>query len=567
MKLTHPLKSHSLALDNSLHLKNKAGLHLTALTIACMSFGFTAPSFAFDSVLELSSLNGSNGFRVDGLLSDDFAGYSVSSAGDFNGDGFDDIIVGAVNAELNDDNTGAAYIVFGSPDGFDSFINVSSLNGENGFRLDGVADDDETGESVSYAGDINGDGLGDIIIGAVGGGPSDPNNSRDSTGVAYVVFGSRSAFSPSINLSDLNGSNGFILIGSDFGDNTGESVSSAGDLNDDGFDDVIIGAQAANNGVGSAYVVFGSGDDFSPTIELTELDGNNGFRLNGRSEFEIFGTSVNSVGDVNSDGISDIIVGGGSSDIFTGSAHIIYGDSSGFNSVINVSGLNGVNGFRIDGTLGGGVGSGGFGDAVSPAGDINNDGIDDILIAARDSEFNGTRSGSSYVVFGQESEFPAVVSIENLDGSNGFRLDGEPGDRSAYSLNQTGDINGDGFDDLAIGAPYNSLNGTNSGSTYILFGRDSSFNPVINLSKITDDTGFRIDGSSSSGFAGYSVSPAGDINGDGVQDLVIGAPLADFNDEDSSGSAYVVFGVQSDDAAELCIPITSQNGNISVVCL
>ena len=117
--------------------------------------------------MDLSSLNGSNGFRLDGVAADDRSGYSVSTAGDVNGDGFDDLIVSAKGAATpNGDDSGSSYVVFGQASGFSAAMNLSTLNGSNGFRLDGVAADDQSGKSVSTAGDVNGDGFDDLIVGA-----------------------------------------------------------------------------------------------------------------------------------------------------------------------------------------------------------------------------------------------------------------------------------------------------------------------------------------------------------------------------------------------------------------
>ncbi|WP_204153432.1 cadherin domain-containing protein, partial [Leptolyngbya sp. CCY15150] len=211
-----------------------------------------------------STLNGSNGFRIDGVAAGDYSGRSVSSAGDINGDGFDDLIIGANRASPNGSTSGSSYVVFGSGSEFSSTLNLSTLNGSNGFRIDGVAAFDYSGWSVSSAGDINGDGIDDLIIGAWG---AAPNGS--GSGSSYVVFGSGGEFSSTLNLSTLNGSNGFRIDGVAANDRSGMSVSSAGDINGDGVDDLIIGAWgAAPNGTysGSSYVVFGRRTNQAPTI-------------------------------------------------------------------------------------------------------------------------------------------------------------------------------------------------------------------------------------------------------------------------------------------------------------
>ena len=419
--------------------------------------------------INLASLNGSNGFRLDGEAERDFSGISVSNAGDVNGDGFDDLIVGAYGANPNGGGSGSSYVVFGQASGFSATMDLSTLNGSNGFRLDGVAELDLSGWSVSTAGDVNGDGFDDLIVGAT---RADPNS--NSSGSSYVVFGKASGFSAAMDLSTLNGSNGFRLDGEALVDNSGSSVSNAGDVNGDGFDDLIVGATKAdpngNRDAGSSYVVFGQASGFSATMNLSSLDGSNGFRLDGAA-YDESGSSVSNAGDVNGDGFTDVIVGAWRADpngSFSGSSYVVFGKASSFSAAMDLSTLNGSNGFRLDGVAAYDY----SGVSVSTAGDVNGDGFDDLIVDAFGADPNGNLySGSSYVVFGKASSFSVAMDLSSLDGSNGFRLNGARGDSSGFSVSTAGDVNGDGFDDLIVGAWQADSNGRSAGSSYIIFGR------------------------------------------------------------------------------------------------
>ncbi|MDB5471284.1 MAG: flagellar hook-length control protein FliK, partial [Caulobacter sp.] len=196
----------------------------------------------FPAVIELSALNGTDGFRISGVAANDSSGWAVASAGDVNGDGIGDLILGVPRAGRN---SGASYVVFGTAAGFPANLNLSTLNGTDGFRISGAAAYDYSGCSVASAGDVNGDGIDDLIVGAR---VADPNGNY--SGASYVVFGkdtaNTGAFAANLNLGALNGADGFRISGAAAFNYSGCSVASAGDVIGDGFGDLIFGAFVAD---------------------------------------------------------------------------------------------------------------------------------------------------------------------------------------------------------------------------------------------------------------------------------------------------------------------------------
>jgi Ca2+-binding RTX toxin-like protein len=180
---------------------------------------------------------------------------------------------------------------------------------------------------------------------------------------------------------------------------------------------------------------------------------------------------------------------------------------------------------------------------VSTAGDVNGDGVDDLLIGAFGAP-NGEGSGATYVVFGGMGVGSSGnLELSAFDGTNGFKLSGAAGDRSGHAVSTAGDVNGDGIDDLLIGAFGASPNGDFSGGSYVVFGGAGvGSGGHLELSSLDGTNGFRLSGVAARDYSGFAVSTAGDVNGDGIDDLLIGTPGGPNRNGDFSGASYVVFG-------------------------
>ncbi|MBT3725412.1 MAG: hypothetical protein HOM14_06745 [Gammaproteobacteria bacterium] len=493
--------------------------------------------------LDRTGLNGSNGFILKSV-NNDKTGFSVSSAGDVNGDSIDDLIIGAYCADPDSKLcAGESYVVFGRSTPWPDEIELSSLDGSNGFVLKGINQGDSSGISVSNAGDVNDDGIGDLIIGAPGSSPS----GTVQAGETYVIFGRSIGWPASIELSSLDGSNGFTLKGINDNDRTGGSVSSAGDVNGDGIDDLVISGYNANYTsvtptARDTYVIFGMSTDWPMNIELSSLDGSNGFSLRVQSYLRFSLRSVSAAGDINGDGIDDLLIGspGTVTSGDGGESYIVFGSTGNWPAIFELSTLNGTNGFTLTGEqLQFRHYNYSIGYSVSGTGDVNGDGVDDLLIgdpeATTITGFIPNDSGEGYVVFGSTSNWSSNIDLTSLDGSNGFTLFGEDGDKAGNSVSGAGDLNGDGVDDYLVGAFEADEAGiVGVGVTYILFGNSTTLPSQIDLSAIDGDNGYKFVGVSQYDRSGSSVSGAGDLNGDGLNDLAIGSYIRN--------EVYVVFG-------------------------
>ena len=407
----------------------------------------------------------------NGFAPSDEYGISVASAGDVNGDGYDDIIIGAPQNDASGSDAGSAYIYFGG----------TNVNSTVDVILRGEAANDLFGISVSSAGDVNGDGYADVIVGAYG------NNS--SKGRAYIFYGG----------AIMNNTADVILTGESANDYFGISVSSAGDVNGDGYADVVVGAYGYSGYEGRAYIFYGN-PSMDNTADVT---------FTGETAPDYFGAYVSSAGDVNGDGYKDILIGASGHNNYTGRAYIFYGGTSMDNTADVI--LNGETNLSY------------FGFSVSSADDVNGDGYSDIIIGS--FRYNSFK-GRAYIFYGGASMDDVADVI--FDGENA-------GDEFGYSVSSAGDVNGDGYSDVIIGAKYyNSY----TGKAYIYFGGTSMNNTADQI----------FNGETTSTYFGSSVSKAGDVNGDGYSDVIIGA----YGFNATTGKAYLdMYGMNGTFISEL----------------
>lgn len=474
--------------------------------------------------------------------------YSVGG-GDFNGDGYSDLVVGDIEYDYTggfgtETDAGAAYVFLGSSSWSSA---ITDADADNVYIS--VADHFYVGSSVTGAGDINSDGYEDLLIGADG-----HSSYGNPKGRAFLVLGNNTSGYWDGSEKDLidSGSGSYsdaTYKGQSSGDKAGDDVAPAGDVNGDGYDDLLIGAPFHDGtaaDAGRAYLILGSA---SPsTTDLVDAD----LIIDGQNTSDLLGFSL-SGGDVDNDGYSDILVGAYYNDDFAnnaGKAYVVYGQSS-FSS----SDYDEANDIRT--SFDGESSVDYFGIAVAANGDINGDGAADLLMGG--SRYN-SYAGSAYLFLGDNHTCSARISgTQDLTDLNDFdhyiRAEAGP-HKFAQKLFYLGDFFGDGVDDALIGAHRWRASSSDPfiGAFYVV---DATFASRWMKTENGDYT-FRINGETPQGEFAWSIG-AGDVDGDGTTDFVVGAP------EDNS--AYVIFGDTSmsgdyDIATEL-----SGSGTLTVVKL
>jgi hypothetical protein len=411
--------------------------------------------------------------QYNGGSVDDGFGTSISSIGDIDGDGKDDVLVGATGADPNGlSGAGSAYV-------------YSSVTGSLIKQFDGGAAGDGFSTSISSIGDIDGDGKDDVLVGALN---TDPNG-LSGAGSAYVY-------------SSVTGSLIKQFDGGAAGDGFGTSISSIGDIDGDRLDDVLVGATGADpNGLsraGSVYIYS------SVTGSLIK-------QFDGGAVSSYFGESVSSISDIDGDGLDDVLVGAIGTNLFIGSAYIY---SSGTGNLIKQ--YNGGAMFDM------------FGNSISSISDIDGDRLDDVVIGDAYTNSNGLSSNGSVYIYSSGTG----NLIKQYNGEAVSSYFGE-------SVSFISDIDGDELDDVLIGT--NSSFGV--GSVYIYSSGTGNLIKQYN-GEMPYDT------------FGYSVAPISDVDGDGKDDVLVGATGADPNGLSGAGSAYLYYSSNG-------VPIQSWSKNTS----
>ncbi|MEM1165902.1 MAG: integrin alpha [Planctomycetota bacterium] len=543
------------------------------------------PTFDVASLLSENSGDGTDGFVLrPGPLSLDL-GSSVSNAGDINGDGIDDVLVGDRDADSLTTEPdaggdpypfgGAAYVLFGRPvlneESFPAELQVSSISSPIGFSFMGDASQQRVGWSLDAAGDVNGDGKDDVIIGAPG--AESANGIVGYAGAAYVLYGRAegNAFPDVLSPIDVDSATGVIIEGTDPDQAAGIAVAGLGNFNGDGFDDVAVTAfdgffdtSGQSTSFLQNFVVFGSDTlAASSPVQLAGFDGTDGFAVDPIDiEYDVsfsYDSSTLAAGDINGDGFQDLAIQPVATDFYGQSGPyselvvpILFGDQPPFPTLVGEGSLNGEDGFAFvadeddyDSSI----------PAVSSAGDFNGDGIDDLLLAdansTPDAPAGRTSAGQLLLYFGGSiPDLPAQLDLDTIQAPTAIGFLGAGFyDFAGSDIASAGDVNGDGFDDIIIGA-YGYDGEIGETRVYLVFGGPSIIDAAQNAPNESFDLGQLLpenggDGSLGVVLTGFReddgfelrIDGVGDVNNDGFDDIIVGN-----YDRTGGGIAYVIFG-------------------------
>jgi len=455
-----------------------------------------------------------------GEAAEDHAGASVGAAGDVNGDGLRDLIIGAPwNSEVGS-YSGEVYLVFGRPIGWNALTDLSQADAS--FR--GEYASDEAGGAVSGAGDVNGDGLDDVLVGAVKGN----NGSNLDTGKVYLVLGSSGAWYDDISLSQVDDT----FVGEVEDDKLGWDAVGAGDVNGDGLDDLWMSApynDEAASDAGQVYLMLGDAALYGGFVDVGNADAS----YQGEASNDRVGRIAGG-GDLDGDGFDDLLVGSATNDEANsnaGQVYVIFGRETGWYPDQTLADADAsFHGVEVNDEAG---------YSVAVAGDVNGDGFDDILIGAKYADVLATSAGAAYLVLGSDSGWAQDLSVLDADASfAGMVAD----DRAGHRVAGAGDVDGDGFDDMLVSAPTSDEGGVDAGQIYVIMGRDGAWSMDVPLDLAA--AGSMI-GQGDDDYLG-TVAGLGDVDGDGRSDMLFGSLYSDVGGL-RAGEAYLIRGFTCED--------------------